>query len=168
MPYTAVTLGGVALGAALLLATAIRWWFAEKHRLGALVPYLLATAYGMLAVISAGTGWSLLGGAAWLTLWGGNGIGTAGLVWGVGGRSPDVTRGQQLVLTDGGHVAVLLLTVALVALWMWAPRIRNWKLATGAVTGVCLGLSGTIAGVAAVPLATGANLLGLPFTAMVG
>lgn len=158
-----VTLGGVSVGAAITLAMIIRWWFAEKHRLGAIVPFIVSMAYGMLAVLSGG---GVLGAAGLITLWAGNGIGYAGLVWGVGGTDMGVTHRRQLVLDPGGHVIVLLLTVVLVSLWLWAKKIRNWKLALGAVAGVMLGLSGTIAGAAAVPLATGANFLGLPFTEM--
>jgi hypothetical protein len=162
-----VTLGGVTTGATALIVTLIRWWFAEKHRLGALVPYALSFCYGMLVILSAG---GLAGGTGLLALWGANGLGSLALVWGVGTNTAaatrNLTRAHQLILDPGGHVIVWLLTVVLVSLWLWAPKIRNWKLATGALTGICFGLSGTLAGLAAVPLATGANLCGLPFTEM--
>lgn len=156
-----VTLGGTATGAALLIGYLIRWWFQEKHQVSKLMPFVVATAYGMLLILSGG---GLLGGAAGIALWGSNGIGDGALKYGVGGSTHDVTRARQLVLDDGGHVVVLLITVAIVALWLWAPKIRNWKLAIGVLCGVCLALSGTLAGAAAVPLGSGVDLLGLGFT----
>lgn len=159
-----VTLGGVAVGAVLLVLFTIRWWFKEKHRPSAAVPFLLSVAYGMLLILSGG---GLLGRASGVLLWGANGIGDISLVYGFGGGTADVTRAAQLVLTDGGHVVVLLLTVILIGLWKWAGKVPNGKIAAGITSGICLGLSGTVAGVCAVPLASGTNMLGLPFTHMV-
>lgn len=156
-----VTLGGVAVGTALLIGTLIRWWFKEKHRPSDLLPFVLSIAYGMLLILSGG---GLLGRSANVALWGANGIGDGVLHYGVGGTTMDVTRARQLVLDSGGHVVVALLTVALVSLWMWAPKVRNWKLALGVLAGVCLALSGTMAGAAAVPLGSGVDALGLVFT----
>lgn len=165
-PAYVATLGGITAGVAIVLLVLIKWWFKEKHRLTALIPFLLALAYGMLAILSAGTALSALGLGGWLILWGGNLAGYAGLVWGVGGHSPDVTRAHAIVLDDGGHAVVLLLTVVLIGLWKWAGKIPNAKIAAGIVAGVLLGLSGTLMGMAAVPLGTGANALGLAFTRM--
>lgn len=159
-----VTLGGVTTGAALLLLSLIRWWFKEKHKVTALVPFLLSFAYGQLAIITTG---GLLGYLGALALWGGNGVGYLALVYGVDGNSPGITRAHQLALTDGGHVVVVLLTCALVGLCVWAKKVPSLKIVVGVVAGVCLGLSGTVAGLCAVPLASGANMLGLPFTHMV-
>jgi hypothetical protein len=156
-----VTLGGVAVGTALLIGTLIRWWFKEKHRPSDLVPFVLSIAYGMLLILSGG---GLLGGGAGVALWGANGIGDGVLHYGVGGTTMDVTRARQLVLDSGGHVVVALLTVVLVSLWLWAPKVRNWKIALGALAGICLALSGTMAGAAAVPLGSGVDALGLVFT----
>jgi uncharacterized BrkB/YihY/UPF0761 family membrane protein len=156
-----VTLGGTAVGAALLIGYLIRWWFQEKHRPSALVPFTLSTAYGMLLILSGG---GLLGGAAGVALWGSNTVGDGALKYGVGGTTGDVTRAHAIVLTPGGYVVVLLTTVALIALWRWAPKVRNWKIAVGLLCGICLALSGTLAGAAAVPLGNGANLAGLAFT----
>jgi hypothetical protein len=158
-----VTLGGVTVGAAILIATVIKWVFREKKSPAALVPFVLALAYGMLLILSAG---GLLGSAADVALWGANGLGDLSLVWGVGGGTQDVTRTGTMALSNGGHAVVLLLTVALIALWKFAGRIPNGKLAAGILCGICLGLSGAVAGIAAVPLASGANILGLGLTAV--
>lgn len=158
-----VTLGGLTAGIGILILTGIRWWFREGHTGAALVPFLLAFAYGMLAVLSTG---GLLSGIAGATLWGANGLGDLALVYGVGGHSANVTRGAQTALSDGGYVVVLLLTLVVFGLGKWAKKVPVSKLVFGALAGICLGLSGTIAGVAAVPLASTVNGLGLAFTAV--
>lgn len=164
MPYMAINLGGVALGVGVVLVFVMRWWFKEKHQPAALVPFVLAHLYGMLAALAALGSVSALGVATWASLWASNVGGYLGLVWGVGGTAPDVTRGAQLALTPGGYVIVFLLTLVLIALWMWAPSVSNGKLAAGAFSGVSVALSGTVAGIAAVPLGSSVNLLGAWFT----
>lgn len=162
MTTSTVSLGGVAIGVALLLAFLLRWWFQEKHKPARLIPFVLSVAYGMLLILSAGgvTGW--LSGMA---LWGSNGVGDLSLVYGVGGSTQDVTRARQLVLTPGGHVIVLLATVTLICLWKWAGgKVPHYKIAWGTLTGICLALSGTLAGAAAVPLGSAVNWLGTAFT----
>ncbi|MEV2203715.1 hypothetical protein AB0E11_27665 [Streptomyces fradiae] len=168
MPYMHIHLGGVALGFAIVLAVLLRWAMKEKHRLAALVPFVLALLYGILAALAALSSWSLLGATTWVALWAGNVAGYAALVWGVGGESPDVTRAQQIVLTPGGHVIVLLLTVLMVALLRWGPAQHKGKLLWGVLSGILIALSGTIAGIAAVPLGSGVNLAGAAFTEMFG
>ena len=160
IPHT-VTLGGVAVGSGCLVAYGIYWWFREKHQPGALVPYVLATAYGMLITLSGG---GVLGWGSRLTLWSANQVGDKSLKYGVGGTTMDVTRARQLVLDPGGHVVVLLITIALLALWKWAKKLRSWKLVVGLICGICLALSGTVAGAAAVPLGSGVDALGVAFT----
>lgn len=158
---TAVTLGGVTVGSCILAAYAVYWWFREKHAGRALVPFVLAAAYGMLITLSGG---GLLGWGARLALWGANGVGDKALSWGVGGTTMDVTRARELVLDPGGHVVVLIVTVVLLALWKWAKKLRSWKLAVGLLCGICLALSGTVAGAAAVPLGSSVNAMGVVFT----
>lgn len=156
-----VTLGGVTTGAALLIIYATYWWFREKHRPRALIPFILSAAYGMLLALSGG---GLLGWGARSVLWGSNQVGDKSLRWGVGGTTMDVTRARQLVLDPGGHVIVLLLTVTLICLCVFAKKLRSWKLVIGIVCGICLALSGTLAGAAAVPLGSGVDTLGVVFT----
>ncbi|MFJ2568162.1 hypothetical protein ACIO02_35455 [Streptomyces sp. NPDC087568] len=168
MPYMAINLGGVALGVAVILVFLIRWVLHEKRRPAALVPFVLAHLYGMLASLAALGSVSALGMAAWATVWAANVAGYTGLVWGVGGTAPDVTRAHQLALTPGGYVIVFLLTAVLLALWKWAPRVPNGKLAAGMFSGASVALSGTVAGIAAVPLGSSVNLLGSWFTGAFG
>jgi hypothetical protein len=164
MPNTVINLGGVALGVGVILVSLIRWWFQEKHRWAALVPFALAHVYGLLAALATFTAWSALGIVTWAFIWIGNVAGYAGLVWGVGGNAPIVVRGNPVVLTDGGFVIVFLFTLVFVALLKWAPRVPNSKLFFGAFSGVCLALSGNVAGMAAVPLGSAVNMLGAGFS----
>jgi hypothetical protein len=164
MPYTVINLGGVAIGVGAVLMFLVRWWFKEKRQWAALVPFVLAHLYGMLAALATFTAWSALSMVTWAAIWIANVAGYAGLVWGVGGNAPIVVRGNPVVLTDGGFVVVFLLTLIMIALWKWAPKVPNGKLAVGAFSGACLALSGSVAGVAAVPLGSAVNLLGVGFT----
>lgn len=163
MSYTVINLGGVALGVGIILMFLIRWWFQEKHRWAGLVPFVLAHIYGLLAALATFTAWSALGLVTWLAIWIANVGGWAGLVVGVGGNAPLVVRGNPVVLTDGGFVIVFLFTLVFIALLKWAPKVPNWKLALGAFSGICLALSGNVAGMAAVPLGSAVNLLGSGF-----
>lgn len=165
MPYMAINLGGVTIGVAVVLVYLMRWILKEKRQPTALVPFVLALLYGMLAALAALGSVSVLGSITWVTLWAANVSGYAALVWGVGGTAPDVTRAQQLVLTPGGYAVVLLFTAVLIALWKWAPKVPNGKLAAGSFAGVAVALSGNVAGAAAVPLGSMVNLLGSWYTA---
>jgi hypothetical protein len=168
VPYTVINLGGVALGVGIDLMFLVRWWFKEKRQLPALVPYLVAKLYGMLAALATGTSLSLLSVVTWATIWAANAGGYATLVWGVGGDAPNVTRGTPIMLDSGGFVIIFLFTLVFIALWKWAPRVPNGKLGAGAFSGVCEALSGTVAGMAAIPLGTAVNVLGIWFTKATG
>lgn len=166
MPYTFVTLAGVAAGAALLLTLGLHFWFRERGKKAAaltLVPVVFAWLHGMLAVMATAGSWSALSAVAWAGLWVTQAAGYLGLVWGVGGSNPDVTRTLGMVLTDGGYVMLLLATITLVALWMWG-KVPRWKLLCAWLSGTTLGLAGGVAGVVAVPLASAVNMGGALFT----
>ncbi|SFD12523.1 hypothetical protein [Streptomyces aidingensis] len=153
----AVGLGGVTIGLCILAWTLTAWWMRDKHKPAAIAPYLLSACYGILIVLSTG---GLLGAVAGVALWGGNTAGAAALEYGVGGTAPDVTRSSPLTLTPGGHVLVLLATVVLAGIWKFSGKLRGRRVPAGIITGICLGLSGGIAGWAAVVLAPAVNIPG--------
>ncbi|WP_030267929.1 hypothetical protein [Streptomyces sp. NRRL B-24484] len=160
MPAT--TLGAVFTGLALLIVYGFVWWYREGHRAAALLPWFLAMAYGILATLTAGSLLQVLAGTA---LWGSGGLGDLALVFGVGTGTGDVTASSSVALTKGGGIVVALLTVVMVCLLTIARRSIPWlKTAGGMVSGVCLALTSVIAGPAAVPLASAANLIGSIFT----
>lgn len=163
MGYTTVSLAGVAAATGIIIWFAMHWWIKEGHKPKKIISFLLSIAYGILAVLCAAGSGSLLGGVAWTALWSNNLAGYAGLVWGVGGTDQDVTRAAPQVLDPGGYVIVFLATIVLVALFKFS-KVSKWKVVFGFIAGCGLGLSGSIAGVAAVPLASGANALGVIFT----
>ena len=154
---TSVSLGGFTVGLALLIVQGIRWWTRENHKIGALVPYLLSVAYGMTAIYGIS---AILGDLFQIALWGANGLGDLSLVFGVGGSTHDVTGGHASALNSGGYVVVVLLTVVLVCLCIWAKSVPVWKVVTGVIAGICLGLVGSVASTAAVPLASAVNAVG--------
>ncbi|MET7475089.1 hypothetical protein ABZT17_12110 [Streptomyces sp. NPDC005648] len=164
----AINLGGVAVGVGIILAFLMRWIMKEKKRLGALVPFVLSVLYGMLAALAALGAWSVLGAVTWLGLWAGNVAGYASLVWGIGGKAPDVTRAHQIVLTDGGYAIVFLLTIMLGCLLKWGPKQAKSKIILGCLAGILIALSGNVAGVAAIPLGSGVNFAGIGFTGVFG
>lgn len=146
--YNVLSLGGVTVGLSILGWTLTRWWGTHKKKnfraLRDLLPFLACCAYGMVLVLSAG---GLLGAGADWTMWGTSEIGNAALAYGVGGGTPAVTRGSNLVLSDGGHAVVIIATVCLLAAWTLRRGFR-WDLFFAVVCGISLGLSSGIAGVA--------------------
>jgi predicted RND superfamily exporter protein len=58
-----------------------------------------------------------------------------------------VTRGSNLVLSDGGHAVVVIATVCLIAAW-FVRRGFRWDLFFAVLCGISLGLSSGVAGVA--------------------
>lgn len=165
MGYTTVSLAGIAAATGIIIYFGIAWWIKEGHKPKKIVSFLLAIAYGILAILGTAGAWSGLGTVAWGALWLNNLAGYAGLVWGVGGTDQDVTRAAQVTLTPGGYVILFLATVVLFALIKFS-KVAKQKVIFGFIAGCGLGLSGSIAGAAAVPLASGANALGVVFTGM--
>lgn len=167
MGNSSVSLAGIAAATCILIWYGMYWFMKEGHKPKKIISFLLALAYGILSILGTAGAWSGLGGVAWGALWLNNFAGYAGLVWGVGGSDRDVTRAQQIALTDGGYVILLLCTVVLLALVKFSPKIHKGKVIGGFIAGCGLGLSGSLAGAAAVPLASVANMLGAAFTGMI-
>ncbi|MET9729652.1 hypothetical protein ABZZ79_02995 [Streptomyces sp. NPDC006458] len=144
--YSYVSLGGVVTGLSLFAWDFTRWWTSHKKRfavkpLSALLPQLLCMAYGALLVLSAG---GIIGGAADWSLWGTNTAGDIVLVYGLGGTTPDVTRGTHLALTPGGHAVVIIITVVIAA--VCSRRGFRWDFVRHILSGISLGLASSIAG----------------------
>ncbi|MFD5058242.1 hypothetical protein [Streptomyces sp. NPDC058394] len=168
---TAVSLGGITLGTIIVVLVVQRWWKkgggggGKKGDDGGsrdwkqLIPFTVALAYGILAVLAAGP-ISLLGLITRFGLWGGDGIGTLYLVYGVGGSSPDVTRAAPVVLTAGGYAVYAIWTAVVVGNYLWSRRLPRLQSLAGILAGILLGLSSGVAGTAAVPLASAVNVAG--------
>ncbi len=163
MNGSTVTLAGIAAATGIIIWFGMHWWLKEGHKPKKLISFLLAMAYGILAILGTAGAWSALGAISWGALWLNNLAGYAGLVWGVGGSDQNVTRPQQVVLTPGGYVILFLCTIVLLALVKFS-KVSKGKVIGGFVAGCGLGLSGSIAGAAAVPLASAVNMLGVGFT----
>ncbi|MFG2763133.1 hypothetical protein [Streptomyces rubiginosohelvolus] len=168
----AVSLGGITLGTIIVVLVLLRWWKkggggggGKKGDGGSsrdwkqLLPFFGALCFGILAVLAAGPV-SALGLITRLSLWGGDGIGYAYLVWGIGGNSPDVTRATAVVLTDGGYAMYAIWAAVMIGSFLWSKKLPKLQTALGVFAGILLGLSQGIAGMAAVPLASAVNAAG--------
>ncbi|WP_406420020.1 hypothetical protein [Streptomyces sp. NBC_00842] len=160
---TIVTIGGVTVGIAILIYRLVTWWPGLKTlrkdlagQAGQLAPFLLAWAYGVLAILTVG---GFIGWVADTTLWISNWLGDVALVWGVGGSTGQAAgRVAYLPLTQTGGAIVFILTVAMLAAVKKSRYGRDIK--AGAWCGICLGTSAGVAGFAAVPLAQAVNWCG--------
>ncbi len=164
---TIVTYGGITVGLLILGYTLTSWWPGTKavrkdpaRAFGALLPFLAAWSYGVLAILTVG---GLIGWIADTALWISNWLGDVALVWGVGGEpgqhGPTVA---YLPLTQPGGAIVLILTVVIVAAVKrkrTSDEMRR-SIKGGAWCGICLGTSAGVAGFAAVPLAQAVNWAG--------
>jgi hypothetical protein len=165
-----VTLGCVTLGTVIIALTLQRWW----HKSGggkkgdgggggrkwtSLVPFALALCYGILVVLASAST-SALGGLGKLGLWGGNNLGYAYLVWGIGGDSPTVARANPVILTPGGYCILALWTALVIGHHLWSKRMPRLYNVAGTTGGILIGTSAGVAGVAAIPLASAVNFLG--------
>ncbi|MBK3563205.1 MULTISPECIES: hypothetical protein [unclassified Streptomyces] len=145
--YSMVSLGGVTVGLSLFAWDFTRWWTSHKKRLSikalsTLLPQLLCNAYGALLILSAG---GIVGGLADWSLWGTNQVGDVVLVYGLGASTPNVTRSTHLALTPGGHAAIIIITVVIVA--VCSKRGFRWDFVRQILAGNSLGLASSIAGV---------------------
>ncbi|MGW0869927.1 hypothetical protein ACWD3Z_05475 [Streptomyces sp. NPDC002740] len=144
--YGLVSLGGVTAGLSLFAWDFTRWWTSHKKRfslkaLQALLPQMLCLSYGALLILSAG---GIIGGIADWSLWGTNQVGDIVLVYGLGATTPTVTRASHLALTPGGHAAVIIITVVIIA--VCSKRGFRWDFVRQILAGIALGLASSIAG----------------------
>lgn len=152
------TIGGVTVGLAVAIWYLVRTWWPGLKRLKSqplehaanLIPFLFGWAYGALGVLSVA---GLIGMAFDWGLWAMNWLGDVALYLGVGADAGISSRGQYLPLTTTGSALVLLLTIGVFAAGSRAVRL-------GTISGAGMGTSAGVAGLAAVPLAQGANWLG--------
>ncbi|MFF3300952.1 hypothetical protein [Streptomyces sp. NPDC002908] len=167
---TAVSLGGITFGTIIVVLVILRW-----HKKGGgggkkgdgggsrdwkqLIPFTVALAFGILAVLAAGP-MSALGLITRFSLWGGDSIGTLYLVYGIGGTSPDVTRAAPVILSPGGYAVYAIWAAVMVGLYVWSKKLPRLQTILGVLAGVLLGLSQGVAGMAAVPLASAVNAAG--------
>ncbi|MER6431576.1 hypothetical protein ABT272_28175 [Streptomyces sp900105245] len=145
--YGLVSLGGVTVGLSLVAWDFTRWFNSYKKRFTlkafrGLAPQLLCMSYGALLILSAG---GIVGALADWSLWGTNTAGDIVLVYGLGGTTPNVTRANHLALTPGGHAAVIIITVVVIA--VCSKRGFRWDFVRHVLAGISLGLASSIAGV---------------------
>lgn len=158
------TSGAVTIGISLIAYYLISWWPGRKALtgkkkiayLGQLVPFAFAWAFGALGILSVA---GLIGWTFDTVLWISNWLGDAANWLAVGAEAGHTSRGTYVPLTDDGSRIVVFLTVIFLALVKFRPALSQ-ELKWGAWSGLCLGTSSSVAGLAAVPLAQGVNELG--------
>lgn len=157
------TSGAVTIGLALLGYYLISWYPGLKPLrkkpfpyARQLIPFILGWAYGALGVLSV---LGLIGWGFDTALWVANWLGDAANWLAVGAKAGQTSRGAYVPLTDDGGRMVVILTVCVWAALKFRPAIAQ-ELKWGIGSGLCLGTSSSIAGLAAVPLAQGTNELG--------
>lgn len=156
------TIGGVTIGLSILGWEIIEWWPGRKALLKhpakhveALLPFVIAWAYGALATL---TTLGAIGAIFDAALWASNWLGDAALWFGVGTKVQQGAQGPYAPLTVFGNCAVFLMTICMIA-GAQRPTVGP-QLKRGVWCGLCLGTSSSVAGLAAVPLAQGVNWLG--------
>lgn len=158
--YSVVSLGGVTVGLSLFAWDFTRWWTGHKKKLNPkalrdLAPQLLCLSYGALLILSVG---GIIGAIADWSLWGTNMVGDVVLVYGLGSTTPTVTRSSQLALTPGGHGALIVITVVILA--VASRRGFRWDFMRQILAGLSLGLASSIAGVVGIVVAPSISWLG--------
>lgn len=156
-----VTMGGVVLGLFILIRWAIEWWPGVKvlrtgwqHAAASAAPFIFSWCFGALCVMTVG---GVIGMVADVTVWGGSWAGDMAGVVGVGAEAGQAAgRGGVQALTNGGKWMVLLIF----AVWLGVRSRKGTDTSAmhkGLLSGTLLGLSGSVLGKAAVPLASITN-----------
>jgi hypothetical protein len=144
---TQLSLGGLAVAGTILILCGIRWW-----RTGFPTTTALFFTAGLLFGIAGALCGGLLG-------WTSHHLAAAA------GRIGDRASGTHQLLPHagsaglavGGGVAILAATVAIGVLWCLADERLRRPLFLGGLAGICLGMAGGIAGLAATTLVPALN-----------
>ncbi|MFI0768612.1 hypothetical protein ACWDHW_13210 [Streptomyces melanosporofaciens] len=139
----AISLGGVAIGAAVLWANIRPWWKGGRDP-KALVPYGSGGLLGALSTICVGgaLGWGAAGVAGLASSWGTRGVSTATGAKGSAG----LPTGSMGTLTQEGAVVTVLLAVGVGLLYKASGKQDKRRIIGGFVT---LAILGFLPGVAA-------------------
>ncbi|MFE7111111.1 hypothetical protein ACFU98_42860 [Streptomyces sp. NPDC057575] len=149
-----LSLGGLALAAAILVFTLVRWW-----RGGHEAPSAAAISGGLLiGLLSALCSGGLLGWVARRTVTSvTNPLGNA-----VSGKSSSWLLPQTAPsgMSPGGAVATTALLAVLGLVWRCCDNYLRARIAAGALVGSAAGLIGAVSGLAALTLIPAVNRLG--------
>ncbi|MFJ7912624.1 hypothetical protein [Kitasatospora sp. NPDC096204] len=154
MTTAQLSLGGLALAVAILVATAVRWW-----RRGCEMPGAAVLTGGLLmGLLSALCTGGLLGFAAhYLVREATNPLGNK--LSGTGAEQL-LPQAAPAGMNAGGGVATTLLLAVVVLAWRCCDYQLRRQLTAGIVSGSALGLAGGISGLAAATLIPAVNSIG--------
>lgn len=164
----ALSVGGLAIGLAVLVWYLVRWWIAQKNvKTGkdwrSLSPLASGIGLGILAASCAG---GLLGTIAGWVRSISNTAGDKVITGATGTSTQTLATAGVPNLTAGGAIIVLAAFVSLFALWKKIKDTSRKPLVFGSVAGATVGMSPGIAGSVAIALipavnAAGDSLLGI-------
>lgn len=178
-PAPFVSIGGLAIGLAILGWYLVPWWWKGRKTKGKpsgggpvdsskrdwrdLLPLGFGLAIGSLAAACTG---GLLGWAAHGVSRANASVGDIAVTGTTGTAADGVNQGALPTLNGGAAILALLLLVGTAALWKKMPEAMRKQLGAGAWAGVSLALSAGAAGILARTLVPGANALGDTLTGM--
>lgn len=159
---TPLTVGGLAVGLAILVWYGLRWWQSQKSHKGSkdwrsLTPFASGIGLGILAAACAG---GVLGTVAGWVRGISNTAGDKVVTGATGTGAQTLSRAGVPPLTAGGALLTVVAFVALFALWKKIKDVSRKPLGFGSVCGCTLGMSSGIAGslaLALVPLVNSAG-----------
>lgn len=160
---TVLSLGGIAVALAILIANLRPWWKGGRDP-KALTPYGTGSLLGLLATICVGglLGWGASGVAALVS---GGGDKAVSSVTGTG--SAPVNTSRLGVLTEPGGVVVFLLFIGVILMWKSAGKQDKKRILGGFITFAVLGfLPGVVQALGFVP--DSVNWLGSQGYALLG
>ncbi|MFJ3714024.1 hypothetical protein [Streptomyces sp. NPDC090053] len=154
-----LSLGGLALAAAVLVFTLIRWW-RTGHRAPSVAAIVGGLLIGLLGALCSG---GVLGWAAHRTVTSitnplGNAVSGRGSSWLLPAAAPSG-------MTAAGGVATTVLLVVVVVAWRCCDNQLRRQLTAGAVVGSAAGLIGGVSGLASFTLIPAVNHVGEQFIA---
>lgn len=169
---TTITVGGVLVGLLAAAIVLIPWWRKNGSSKGAdplakgagkarnwkqLGPFACALSFGALCALCTG---GLLGQAAHRLGQGSNTLGDKLLSTLTGSNSPAVSRQGLAMLQPGGAVVLILLLIGIIIWWRGSGRTMRRDMLLGLLSGITLGPTAGLAGVAGLLLAPAANQVG--------
>ncbi|MGW6743764.1 hypothetical protein ACWGDX_24100 [Streptomyces sp. NPDC055025] len=158
---TRLTVGGIALGLAILTWYLVPWWRAQKNAKSKDWKSLIPLGFGiMLGILAASCAGGLFGTIAGWTQSAANAAGGAAISSATGSAAPAVATVGIPALTPGGALLVIACFVAAAALWKKVPETSRKAGVLGSVVGLTLGMSAGAAGAVALALIPAMNSMG--------
>lgn len=140
---TTLSIGGLGIALAILIANLRPWWKSKKRDPKDLIPFGSGFAVGALATICGG---GILGWLAGCAAGAANTAGRRAVPGATGTPDGSIAHASLGQLTPGGGLVVFLMTVGLVLAWKSTEKKEKKRMAGGVFCGTTLCLTAGIAG----------------------